>query len=224
MTNDTKAPELIVTSKCGKTIVHDGMKRFEGDIEWIPHDLHLSLVAAAYEDAFNALFVVPAASQEQEHMAQRCQASIRSRTPADAQAALEAHANQIRKEAYTQGVKEAARFFREHGDTDVVHALIQKDKTDDIRVGKATNDDLVKRLRKGDTVMANHYMDEAADRIEELEAKLAKTVKRLEKLSRWLDLDDEELANLPIETLAEDHRHIQQQVNAAIAELKGQDL
>ena len=85
------------------------------------------------------------------------------------------------------------------------------------------NDDLVKRLRNGDTVMANHYMDEAADRIEELEADLAKAVKRLEKLSRWLDLDDEELANLPIETLAEDHRHIQQQVNAAIAELKGQD-
>ena len=35
------------------------------------------------------------------------------------------------------------------------------------------SDDLVNRLRKGDTPMANHYMDEAADRIEELEAKLA---------------------------------------------------
>jgi len=60
------------------------------------------------------------------------------------------------------------------------------------------------------------------DSIERLEADLAKAVERLEKLSRWLDLDDEELANLPVETLAEDHRHIQQQVNAAIAELKGQ--
>jgi len=50
-----------------------------------------------------------------------------------------------------------------------------------------------------------------------------RAMERLEKLSRWLDLDDEELANLPIETLAADHRHIQQQVNAAIAELKGQD-
>ena len=58
------------------------------------------------------------------------------------------------------------------------------------------------------------------DSIERLEANLTKAVERLEKLSRWLDLDDEELANLPIETLAEDHRHIQQQVNAAIAELK----
>jgi len=42
------------------------------------------------------------------------------------------------------------------------------------------SDDLVKRLRNGDTVMANHYMDEAADRIEELEADLAKAVKAME--------------------------------------------
>ena len=52
-------------------------------------------------------------------------------TLADAQAAFEAREKRIRKEAYTQGVKEAARFFREHGDTYVVHALIQKDKTDE---------------------------------------------------------------------------------------------
>ena len=38
---------------------------------------------------------------------------------------------------------------------------------------ETASDVLVKRLRKGDTPMANHYMDEAADRIEELEAKLA---------------------------------------------------
>jgi len=48
-----------------------------------------------------------------------------------------------------------------------------------------------------------------------------RAMERLEKLSRWLDLDDEELANLPIETLLEDHRHIQKQVNAALAELEG---
>ena len=40
------------------------------------------------------------------------------------------------------------------------------------------SDDLVKRLRNGDTVMANHYMDEAADRIEELEAEV-------DYLRRW---------------------------------------
>ena len=39
------------------------------------------------------------------------------------------------------------------------------------------SDDLVKRLRNGDTVMANHYMDEAADRIEELEAKLDEEIR-----------------------------------------------
>jgi hypothetical protein len=36
-----------------------------------------------------------------------------------------------------------------------------------------TDEELVKRLRKGDTPMANHYMDEAADRIEALTAELA---------------------------------------------------
>ena len=48
------------------------------------------------------------------------------------------------------------------------------------------SDDLVKRLRNGDTVMANHYMDEAADRIEELEDKLAKKDGNLEETyRRW---------------------------------------
>jgi hypothetical protein len=56
-----------------------------------------------------------------------------------------------------------------------------------------TDEELVKRLRKGDTPMANHYMDEAADRIEALinlnealvelmddrDAKLAKAVEAL---------------------------------------------
>jgi hypothetical protein len=36
-----------------------------------------------------------------------------------------------------------------------------------------TDKELVERLRKGDTPMANHYMDEAADRIEALTANLA---------------------------------------------------
>jgi hypothetical protein len=39
-----------------------------------------------------------------------------------------------------------------------------------------TDKELVERLRKGDTPMANHYMDEAADRIEALTAKLAAAV------------------------------------------------
>jgi hypothetical protein len=64
-----------------------------------------------------------------------------------------------------------------------------------------TDEELVKRLRKGDTPMANHYMDEAADRIEALinlnealvelmddrDAKLAKAVAALQAFK---DFDD----------------------------------
>jgi hypothetical protein len=60
-----------------------------------------------------------------------------------------------------------------------------------------TDEELVKRLRKGDTPMANHYMDEAADRIEALinlnealvelmddrDAKLAKAVEGLREIA-----------------------------------------
>ena len=76
-----------------------------------------------------------------------------------------------------------------------------------------TDEELIARLRKGETPMANHYMDEAADRIEALtaentklhdhiegvaknthkimvgyEAKLAKAVEALEKAAT--DMDD----------------------------------
>jgi len=53
------------------------------------------------------------------------------------------------------------------------------------------DDDLVKRLGHGDTVMANHYMDEAADRIEELEAKLTRAEDErdnaIDTLNAWFD-------------------------------------
>ncbi len=39
-----------------------------------------------------------------------------------------------------------------------------------------SDEELIARLRKGETPMANHYMDEAADRIEALKAKLAQAV------------------------------------------------
>ena len=114
----------------------------------------------------------------------------------------------------------------------------------------ADSDDLVKRLRSmlEGNLRPSPIGQKAADRIEELEAqlrearmqslsnlgqadeayqaqlaaeaKLEKAVSRLEKLSRWLDLDDEELAAVPIEELSTDHRHIQQQVNATLEELK----
>ena len=93
---------------------------------------------------------------------------------------------------------------------------------DKVRLLEAERDEALNQLDS-----ANHSLEVLEKRVRtfvdgrtKAEAKLAKSVERLEKLSRWLDLDDEELANLPIETLAEDHRHIQQQVNATLAELK----
>jgi len=68
----------------------------------------------------------------------------------------------------------------------------------------------------------DEYNDALVAANEELEAKLAKAANRLEKLSRWLDLDDEELAAVPIEQLPLDHRHVQYQVNATLKELKDQ--
>jgi len=74
------------------------------------------------------------------------------------------------------------------------------------------SDDLVKRLRNGDTVMANHYMDEAADRIEELEAKLAKAVEAMEVC----------VNNQPTGLYA-DHNPFYWTIRTTLAELKGQN-
>ena len=105
-------------------------------VEYIRADLHLSLVAAAYEDMtkrheVEAKFQADIGNTDRYLIYKQISKYTRTLTPADAEAALEARDKRIRKEAYTQGVKEAARLFREHGDTDVVLALIEKDKTDD---------------------------------------------------------------------------------------------
>ena len=47
-----------------------------------------------------------------------------------------------------------------------------------------SDEELVKRLRKGDTPMANHYMDEAADRIEALTAENKRLSQQCEGLMR----------------------------------------
>lgn len=47
-----------------------------------------------------------------------------------------------------------------------------------------TDAELIARLRKGDTPMANHYMDEAADRIEALIAELSKALEALRNIVR----------------------------------------
>lgn len=81
------------------------------------------------------------------------------------------------------------------------------------QVLKEAHDSRIKPLR-------NRFEALQAER-DALEAKLAKAVERLDKLARWLDIDDEELAAVPIEELPSDHRHIQKQVEITIAELKG---
>lgn len=60
-----------------------------------------------------------------------------------------------------------------------------------------------------------------ADRIEELERNISAAKKQLERLAKWLDLSDEELNNLTIGSIVDDHRKMQADVNAAIAALKG---
>ena len=45
------APERIAISQCGKTLVHDGMKRFETDVEYIRADHVEALLKAEREKA-----------------------------------------------------------------------------------------------------------------------------------------------------------------------------
>jgi hypothetical protein len=75
-----------------------------------------------------------------------------------------------------------------------------------------TDKELVKRLRKGDTPMANHYMDEAADRIEALTAKLAKAVEALHTISSHAVLNNENDEELSASALI---------ARATLAEIEG---
>jgi predicted nucleic acid-binding Zn-ribbon protein len=66
-----------------------------------------------------------------------------------------------------------------------------------------TDEELVKRLRKGDTPMANHYMDEAADHIEALTEQLeaaradAKEAEAYaEELEKEIELNEQEACML----------------------------
>jgi len=125
MTNDTKAPERIVTSKCGKTIIDEGMKRFEGDIEWIPHDLHLSLVAAALWRAEELANIHSDwASDEIMH--------YRTETRTDAQAALEDRDRWIREETLMGAAAYVrAAFVGCDRVADAIETLIEKEQTDE---------------------------------------------------------------------------------------------
>lgn len=63
---------------------------------------------------------------------------------------------------------------------------------------------------------------EAEAYAEELERNILAAERRLKRLARWLDLSDDELNNLPIGLIIDDHRKMQADVNAALAALKGE--
>ena len=69
---------------------------------------------------------------------------------------------------------------------------------------------------KSDAVEAETYA-------EELERNILTAERRLKRLARWLDLSDDELNNLPIGLIIDDHKKMQADVNAVLAALKGQD-
>jgi hypothetical protein len=68
---------------------------------------------------------------------------------------------------------------------------------------------------KADTAEAETY-------VEELERNILAAERRLKRLARWLDLSDDELNNLPIGLIIDDHKKMQADVNAALAALKGE--
>ena len=89
------------------------------------------------------------------------------------------------------------------------------------------SDELVKRPEPS-PYWEDHIEELIADKIDlkstnmVLMRKLAKAVEALEKLSYWLNLDDEELAACSLDELAGDYRHIQDEVNDILFELKGE--
>jgi hypothetical protein len=60
------------------------------------------------------------------------------------------------------------------------------------------------------------------DQTSELERNILAAERRLKRLARWLDLSDDELNNLPIGLIIDDHRKMQADVNAVLAALKGE--
>lgn len=63
----------------------------------------------------------------------------------------------------------------------------------------------------------------AEDKVKELTANIITARHTLSVLARWLDITDEELRDLPPENIPDDHRHVQREVNAALAQLMGKN-
>ena len=56
----------------------------------------------------------------------------------------------------------------------------------------------------------------------ELERNILAAERHLKRLAIWLDLSDDELNNLPIGLIIDDHKKMQADVNAVLAALKGE--
>ena len=149
MTNDTKAPERIWAGNwladCGETDWGIGEWRDEKwptveVVGYIRHDLHLSLVAEAYEDAGGKCVdyyrdvssnetgpIMAELDMQSDYIERR----ILSLTPTDAQVALDARDKQIKEEA----LREALKIIHDEGWIGDTHnrivALIEKEQTDE---------------------------------------------------------------------------------------------
>jgi len=124
MTNDTKVPDRIwawpwngCTSR-GQWSGSDSVGEVHGSDEYIRHDLHLALVAAAYEDAarkaFDRLFDEMCKAQGiqvsfVENTCEKVVKEVRALTPDDAQAARDARDRQVRKDALREAAAKAER-------------------------------------------------------------------------------------------------------------------
>ena len=156
MTNDTKAPERIwltgfhkdqYGARLGRGSVSDLDHSPNPDYpEYIRHDLHLSLVAAAYEDMakrheVEAKFHADIGNTDRYLIYKQICKYSRTLTPDDAQAALEARDKQIREKAMREVLTIAGQAVKDaHTDEaqtycnavyDAIRALIEKEQTDE---------------------------------------------------------------------------------------------
>ena len=115
-------------------------------VEYIRADLHLSLVAAAYEDMtkrheVEAKFQADIGNTDRYLIYKQISKYTRTLTPADAQAALEARDKQIREKAMREVLTIAGQAVKDaHTDEaqtycnavyDAIRALIEKEKTNE---------------------------------------------------------------------------------------------
>jgi len=141
MTNETKAPERIFMDPDIK--FPECEKQYGCDVEYIQNDLHLSLVAAAYDNAASRVNQLSHTATATGNFTQASALAneaenIRDSTPADAQAALEARDKRVREEALREAIAVCEPGgLTHHGPDDyricqsLILALIEKDKSNE---------------------------------------------------------------------------------------------